>query len=388
MTALKNLADRNAFASLFFSRAIYAINWYNVAAVFTFIAYDFKLDVSGLGVATASFYIGVGLFQVPGGIIAAKWGARRTAIIGILTSSIAAGLTAFTSQFFQFVLLRFFVGVGMALFLGPGVTLAARTFREESQGFGVGAFQSAFYVGGGLGLFAWSILAESAGWRPSLIAGGLLGILGGLLLASYVPKDELRDEFAVNMKELRKVLTDRWLLLLSVELFGFGSGTILITTFMIYYLEQSLRLSPALAGVIGSLAPLCAIITCPLIGVLYTRTKKARLLLFTLGVALTVAIGLVALGNVSSAIVAALVAGLCNCSITISYLAARDDFAASPEYESLVISWVNTIQMLSGLSAPVLFSTLVIWHGYTDAWLVGAACIFPLTSIILLARGK
>ena len=367
---------------------MYAVNWYNVAAAFTFIAYDFKLDVSGLGVATASFYIGVGLFQVPGGIIAAKCGARRTAIIGILASSIAAALTAFSSQFFQFVVLRFFVGIGMALFLGPGVTLAARTFRRNSQGFGVGAFQSAFYVGGGLGLFAWSVLAEWVGWRSSLVASGVLGILGGLLLISYVPKDELRDEFAIRMTELRKVLTNRWLLLLSVELFGFGSGTILISTFIVYYLEQSLGLSPALAGVIGSLAPVCSIVTSPLIGMLYTRTRKARLLLFTLGVILAIAIAMVAVGSVSSAICAALVAGLCNGSITVGYLAARDGCVAPSEYESLAVGWVNTIQMLAGLSAPVLFSTLVISHGYTTAWLVGAACIFPLTSIILLARGK
>jgi len=205
---------------------------------------------------------------------------------------------------------------------------------------------------------------------------------------SYVPKDELKEEFEVKMKELRKVLTDRWLLLLSVELFGFGSGTILISTFMVYYLEQQMALSPALAGIIGSLAPLCSIIACPLFGIFYTRTKKARLLLFTLGVALTVAIGMVAVGNVSSAIFAALVAGLCNSPITVAYLAARNDFAASPEYESLAISWVNTIQMLAGLSAPVLFSTLVISRGFTDAWLVGAVCVFPLTSVILLAKGK
>ena len=371
-----------------FSRIVYAVNWYNVAAVFTFIAYDFKLDVSGLAMATASFYIGVGLFQVPGGIIAAKWGARRTAIIGILESSIATILTAFTTQFLQFVLLRFFVGLGMALFLGPGVTLAARTFHQDSQGLGVGAFQSAFYVGGGLGLFAWSVLAESYGWRSSLIVAGVLGILGSFLLFSYVPKDDLREEFAIKMKELWEVLADRWLLLLSIELFGFGSGTILVSTFIVYYLEQSLSLSPVAAGVIGSLGPLTAILMCPLVGILYSRTKKARLLLFTLGITLTAAISIIAIGTASSAIVAVIVAGLCNGSITIGYLAARDDFAASPEYESLAVSWVNTIQMLAGFSSPVLFSTVVLSYGYTTAWLVGALCIFPLISIILLASGK
>ena len=126
---------------------------YNIAAVFAFIAIDFGQNVSGLGVLTASFYIGLGLFQIPGGIVAGKFGPRKTAIYGMLLSSAAAALTAFTFQFYQLVLLRFLVGVGMGLFFGPGVTLIAKAFRGESQGLGVGVFNGAFYVGSALGLF-------------------------------------------------------------------------------------------------------------------------------------------------------------------------------------------------------------------------------------------
>jgi MFS family permease len=381
---LKRLVDRGAYTSLFFSRTIYAVNWYNIAALFAFIAYDFNLNVSGLGVATAGFYVGVGLFQVPGGVMAAKYGARNTAIIGVLIASIGALLTAFTSQFYQLVLLRFFVGVGMALFFGPGVTLVARTFRRESQGFGVGTFQSAFYVGGALGLFAWSVLADLAGWRSSLAISGGLGVLGSLLIFLTVPRDQLTSNFVIRMADLRKLLSNRWLVLLSLELFGFGSGTILISTFMVYYLEQSLKLSPTLAGIIGSLAPLCGIAASPVFGMLYDKTRNARLLLFFLGVALAIAIAVVAVGDVFSAIGSALVAGLCSGSFTVGYLAARESNAASAEYESLAVSWVNTIQMLAGFWSPVMFSLLVMSFGYAFSWLVGAAYTFLLISVILL----
>ncbi len=201
----------DAYTSLFFSRTIYAVNWYNIAALFAFIAYDFNLNVSGLGVVAACFYIGVGLFQVPGGIIAAKYGAKNTAILGVLIASIAILATALTSDFYQLVILRFIVGVGSAFFFAPGVTLIARTFRRESQGFGVGTFQSAFYVGGTLGLFAWSVLAEMGGWRFSLIMSGALSLLGALLIFLKVPKDELRSDFVVKADDLRRILSNRWL---------------------------------------------------------------------------------------------------------------------------------------------------------------------------------
>jgi MFS family permease len=386
LSTLKRLVDRDAFASLFFSRTVYAINWYNVAALYTFIARDFDLNVSGLGIATSSFYAGVGLFQVPGGILAAKYGARKVAAAGMLTSSIAVLLTSLTTTFNQLVLLRFLVGIGIALFFGPGVTLIARTFRGESEGFGVGTFQSAFYVGGILGLFTWSVMAEVMGWRAGLGVSGGLGVLGGVLLLLCVPAENVRESFKVKTADLRKILSDKWLVLLSLELFGFGTGTITISTFMVYYLEQFLHLIPALAGIIGGLAPLFAIISSPTLGSLYDKAGRARILLFLLGACLASAIALVAMGTVTAAIVSALLTGVGSGSFTVGYLAGRAGNAGSKEYESLVVSWVNAIQMISGLWAPLLFSMVVISFGYGASWLVAAGATLLLTCVILLAK--
>jgi MFS family permease len=385
---LGRVLDRGSVTSLILSRAAYAINWYNVAAVFAFIALDYHLNVSGLGLMTASFYIGLGLFQIPGGIAAAKLGPRRTAIYGMLLSSLASLLTAFTVQFYQLVLLRFFVGVGMGLFFGPGVTLIAKAFRRGSQGLGVGAFNGAFYVGGAIGLFGWSVLADLTGWRLSLAVSGGLGLVGGLLLLAFLPQDDLRRGFSIKLSDLKRVLSNRSLFLLSFELFGMGSGQILISTFMIYYLEQSLELGPAAAGIIGSLSPLCAIFASPLFGIVYDKTKRTRLLLFLLGTALAVALAIASMGNIYSAIGATIIAGSSSGAFTISYLAARKVRAASAEYDTLAVSWVNTIQMVAGFWSPLAFSLLVISFGYGTSWLIAAAYTFLLISAILLAKDR
>jgi predicted MFS family arabinose efflux permease len=274
----------------------------------------------------------------------------------------------------------------MALFFGPGVTLIAKAFREESQGLGVGLFNGAFYVGSALGLFGWSVFAELTGWRLSIAASGGLGILGGLLLLAYLPKDELRKDFTVKLEDLRRVLSNRWLFLLSLELFGIGSGQILVNTFMIYYLEQSLKLGPTPAGIIGALSPLCAVFASPLFGILYDKTKRTRLLLFILGAVLSFAVALVSIGTVYSAIGATLIAGSSSGAFAISYLAARKVHAASAEYETLAVSWVNTIQMFAGFWSPVVFSLLVISFGYGASWMVAALYTFLLISLILVAK--
>ena len=383
---MHKVLSRGAVSSLIFSRTLYAVNWYNVASVFVFIAPDFRQNVSGLGLVTASFYAGLGLFQIPGGIMAAKIGPRKTAFYGMLLASVAAFLTSLTVDFYQFVVLRLFVGIGMALFFGPGLTLIAKYFRRGSQGFGVGIFNGAFYLGGSLGLFAWSVLAALAGWRVSLGTSGALGILGAFLLLAYVPREEWKG-FAIKVSDLRRILADRWLLFLSLELFGIGSGSILISTFMVFYLEQSLKLEPAIAGGIGGLAPFFAVFASPLFGMLYDKTKRARLLLFLSGSALAIAIALVAIGNVFSAVLSTVIVGLCAGAFTVSYLAARQA-AMWPEYESLAVSWVNCIQMFAGFWSPVTFSTLVISIGYAGSWLVAAVYTFLLISVILLAKNK
>ena len=57
-------------------RIVYAINWLNIGAIFFAMGPDLGSGVVGLGTLTSSFYIGLGLMQVPGGVLAAKWGRR------------------------------------------------------------------------------------------------------------------------------------------------------------------------------------------------------------------------------------------------------------------------------------------------------------------------
>ena len=108
----------SAVLSLLFARIIYAINWFNIASIFSHIAFRLQTRYFFTRIAYTSFLIGVGLFQVPGGILAAIQGSRRTAIYGITISSSAALLCGLSSQLQQMEVLRFVVGLGMALFFG------------------------------------------------------------------------------------------------------------------------------------------------------------------------------------------------------------------------------------------------------------------------------
>ncbi|HYC26677.1 MAG TPA: MFS transporter, partial [Nitrososphaerales archaeon] len=168
----KSVEDPRAVATLVAARVVYAINWLNVGAIFVLMSPDLGVTVAGLGTLTAAFYLGVGLMQVPGGMLTARWGAKKVVVTGILISSAAVLATSAGTTIWEIAALRFVVGTGMAFVFAPGVVLVAELFRGGKSGVGVGLFNSAFDIGGVIALFGWVVLAEWSGWRPSLLVGG------------------------------------------------------------------------------------------------------------------------------------------------------------------------------------------------------------------------
>jgi MFS family permease len=194
--------DLSAFISILAARVFYAVNWFNVAAIFPLLILDFeKHDIGLLGSISAAFFIGVGLFQVPAGILAARYSARTAAIFGIALSSSAALLCGFITDEFQLILLRFVVGAGMAFFFSSGIVLIAKHAvaignsgvssrtcdKKKSPGFAIGLMNAAHSGGGILGLFGWIVIAQMFGWRTSLVLGGAIGIATALLMIISIP---------------------------------------------------------------------------------------------------------------------------------------------------------------------------------------------------------
>jgi MFS family permease len=91
--------------------------------------------------------------------LAAKYGADRIAMFGILLASFCALLTGISVNIPQIAILRFMVGVGMACFFGPSVILISRYLGKRSEGLGIGLINSAHAIGGIIGIFAWVVLA-------------------------------------------------------------------------------------------------------------------------------------------------------------------------------------------------------------------------------------
>jgi MFS family permease len=370
-----------ATLSLMLARVVYTINWFNIASIFYLVASDFKEDIAMLGIISASFLIGVGLFQVPAGIIAAKYGPRKIAIYGIMIASSAALVTGLASNTSQITLLRFISGLGMACFFGPSVILVSKYLGKESEGLGIGLLNSAHALGGIIGLFGWVILAEQFGWRSTLILSGGLGISTAIILGSTLLRDadEIRNEFKIKVSHVFSTLFNKSLIVLGITLLGFQAGSSMILTFSVFYFVDHLKINPIDAGLIGSLSLIVALVSSPFFGKLYDKIGNARNLLLISGI--ISASSLVGFATDSLYVITAsiLITGFfLSAGFVIVYAKAKEINKAQPQYQTLAVSFVNGVSLFGVFWVPVLFSSIVSGLGYEMAWLLGALVIILL----------
>jgi len=368
------------------ARIVYTINWFNVASIFYLIASDFGGNIAMLGIVSASFLIGVGLFQVPAGVIAAKYGSRKIAIYGIMIASSAALVTGFASDTTQITILRFLVGIGMACFFGPSVILVSRYLGKESEGLGIGLLNSAHALGGILGLFGWVILAGTLGWRATLILSGGLGLATAIMLGITLIKDEgqIHKKFRIKISHVLDTLFNKSLIILGFTLLGFQAGSSMILTFSVFYFVDHLKINALQAGLIASLSLVVALLSSPLFGRIYDKIGNAKKLLFISGILSAVSMIGFATDSLYLIIISVIITGFfLSAGFVIVYAKAKEINKSQPHYQTLAVSYVNGISLFGVFWIPVFFSIIVNWLGYEIAWLIGGLAVILLVLPVL-----
>ncbi|HEY9388122.1 MAG TPA: MFS transporter [Nitrososphaeraceae archaeon] len=431
MIPIINRYNTGPILSLLLARVFYSANWFNIASSFYFIALYFKEDISMLGLITASFFVGVGLFQVPAGILAAKYGPKKIAISGILIASSAAILTGLSGSLLHIAALRFIVGVGMACFFGPSVILISKYLGRRSEGLGIGLINSAHAIGGILGVFVWVLLTGFVGWRISIIMGGILGLVTGLLLVvalsshkynkqtrpKGVKEEEEEEEkvggggeggiendhddddydstilaqgqtdFRIKLLDVRRTLFNKSLIILGLTLLSFQAGSSIILTFIVFYLTGYLKIDPAIAGFIGSLNLIIALLFSPIFGRIYDgNTRQAKKILLISGLASAIGVFGLAIPSLYIIIISMIISAIfLSAGFVIVYAEAKriNSLQQHPEYQTLAVSFVNGISLFGAFWIPLLFSFTVNQFGYTFAWILGGFIVILLILSIL-----
>jgi sugar phosphate permease len=199
--------SRGRWYVLLLISAMYLITYLdrvNISTAAPQISKEFGFDKVTMGFIFSAFVWAYALFQVPGGWLSDRFGAR-----GVLTGVVAywSIMTAATAAAFSgasFIVVRFLFGVGEAGAF-PGATRAMQLwYPRRERGLVQGVTHSASRLGAAIAPPIVVLIMSQFGWRPVFYVCGAVGLLWSLWWAlSYRNLPE--EHGSVNKAELELI---------------------------------------------------------------------------------------------------------------------------------------------------------------------------------------
>jgi sugar phosphate permease len=148
-----------------------------MASALPFIADEFHLSSLAMGTVLSAFFIGYSVLQIPGGLLADKFGPRRVLTAAIAGWSIFTAATGMAASLTELLVIRVLFGASEAAFPSAASKSLAIWFPRGELGRANGIMLSSTQLGAALAPPAVAILVISWGWRSafySLLIPGLI----------------------------------------------------------------------------------------------------------------------------------------------------------------------------------------------------------------------
>ena len=165
---------------------------------------DWNLTVQQMGWIGSVNSIGMAVGAFVFGIYADRVGRKKIFIITLLLFSIASGISAFATTLAAFMILRFFVGMGLGGELPVASTLVAESVPARERGRVVVLLESFWAAGWLLAAIISYFIIPEYGWRVALIITALPALYA-LYLRINLPDS---PQFSAKKNVLRSVSTN------------------------------------------------------------------------------------------------------------------------------------------------------------------------------------
>lgn len=229
-----------------------------IATAIPFIAKDFGLSPMGMGGVLSAFFIGYALMQLPGGILADKFGPRRVMTASILGWSLFTAFTGVANGLAALLAIRVLFGLSEGSFPPSASKTIALWFPPGEVGRANGFQLAAVQIGAAVAPLCTSWIIAHWGWRAVFV--GLL--VPGLILAALVwtfIKDQpasiehtpdLSEPPAIPVAQVLKMPAVMWC---AVTIFFWGAAAWGLMNWLPTYLLQARGFSLSKMGLLSSL---------------------------------------------------------------------------------------------------------------------------------------
>jgi sugar phosphate permease len=176
----------------------------NISTAAPVISKEFGFDNIMMGYIFSAFVWAYALFQVPGGWLSDRFGARKVlgSVVGYWSVMTAATGLAFSAT--SFIVIRFLFGVGEAGAF-PGATRAMQLwYPRQERGFVQGITHSASRAGAAIAPPIVLLIMINLGWRWSFYICGMIGFVWALWW-SWSYRNLPEEHSMVNPAELERI---------------------------------------------------------------------------------------------------------------------------------------------------------------------------------------
>ena len=148
-----------------------------LAAVATDVMNDLQTKEAMMGVLSAAYFYPHALMQMPAGMLADKWGAKRTIGTFFIIAAFGSVLFGMAESMLAAALGRFLVGAGMAMLFVPAMKLFSLWFQGKDFALVTGLFISSGGLGALLATTPLAVVTEWLGWRASFVYAGIFTLV-------------------------------------------------------------------------------------------------------------------------------------------------------------------------------------------------------------------
>lgn len=187
-------------AAIFVTVVINYMDRSNIAVAATLITDDLKLSPVQLGYVFSAFGWTYAVLQIPGGIMADRYGARIVYTFSLIAWSAVTVLQGFSTGFIMLLLLRLLVGVFEAPSYPINNRIVTSWFPDKERASAIAMYTSGQFIGLAFLAPALTAIQQYAGWKGLFIITGSIGILWGIIW--YFIYRDPSDHPSVNEAEL------------------------------------------------------------------------------------------------------------------------------------------------------------------------------------------
>lgn len=178
-----------------------------VSVALPFIGEEYQLDAASQGIILSAFFAGYALFQIPGGMLADKFGPKRVMAFAIAWWSVFTSLTGMVFSYPILLICRFVFGVGEGCFPGSSWKTIATYFPSRERATATAIQASVNTLGPAIASLVAAGIIATFGWRTVFIGLGIPGILISLIIYLYI-KDDPHQHPRITAEELSELDND------------------------------------------------------------------------------------------------------------------------------------------------------------------------------------